>query len=103
MHIRSSDGLAAPSCAALQVFDLSRHKPAHVLETIWANFAEHEDEDAEKVGALRERLRVVAAGGDGTVAWILQVRATLGRSAHAALQLVGPMTGCASSEVEGQG
>ena len=52
----------------LQVFDLAEYRPDEVLEKVWANF--ENDEDAQ---AYRDRLRLVAAGGDGTVAWVLQV------------------------------
>jgi diacylglycerol kinase family enzyme len=79
----------------VQVFDLSKHKPNEVLETMWRNFDEHDAAEREQRGKagkgaqdssqdegdmttaakMRGRLRVVAAGGDGTVAWVLQVRA----------------------------
>ena len=58
-----------------QVFDLGKHRPDQVLEAIWKNFGEHESRDPARVKALRERLRIVVAGGDGTVGWTLQVRA----------------------------
>jgi hypothetical protein len=57
----------------LQVFDLGENRPDQVLKAIWKNFDKKEDSDG-RVRALRERLRVVVAGGDGTVGWTLQVR-----------------------------
>lgn len=58
----------------VQVFDLGKHEPEHVLGTIYRNFSDHESADPDKVAQARARLRVIAAGGDGTVAWVLQVR-----------------------------
>ena len=56
----------------MQVFDLGDHRPDEVLEQVWENF--DKEDDSQK---YRDRLRLVAAGGDGTVAWILQVRFAL--------------------------
>lgn len=53
------------------MFDLGKFKPDKVLETMWANFATATTPEAASV---QKRLRIVAAGGDGTVAWILQAR-----------------------------
>jgi hypothetical protein len=54
-----------------QVFDLSKHKPDKVLKKIWENFDAAGGAEAEH---LRSHLRIITAGGDGTVAWVLQVR-----------------------------
>ena len=55
----------------MQVFDLGQFRPDQVLEKVWANF--EKDGDAAAL-AYRGRMRIIAAGGDGTVAWVLQVR-----------------------------
>lgn len=54
----------------LQVFELGKYKPDAVLEKMWDNFAADGSEDALR---MQRRLRIIAAGGDGTVAWVLQV------------------------------
>ena len=51
------------------MFDLSKHKPRKVLSGMWANF-----DAAEAAGDLaariyQSRLRILVAGGDGTIAW----------------------------------
>jgi diacylglycerol kinase family enzyme len=56
----------------VQVLDLGNTPPNEVLETIWKNFGEQAAVNREAY-QLRERLRLIVAGGDGTVAWVLQV------------------------------
>ena len=56
----------------VQVFELEKHRPDKVLKQLWANFDELGSTDAQH---LRSNLRILTAGGDGTVAWVLQVRA----------------------------
>jgi hypothetical protein len=56
----------------VQVLDLGETPPDKALEKIWENFdaqAAHNPSSYQ----VRERLRLIAAGGDGTVAWVLQV------------------------------
>ncbi len=63
---------------AAQVFDVSRHRPADVLAALAANLkAAVAAGDAEAAHAARG-LRLVAAGGDGTVVWVLAAAAAAG-------------------------
>lgn len=60
-----------------QVFELADHSPEHVLKAVWKNLQERVSRGDGAAIALRDRLVVLAAGGDGTVAWVLKTLSDL--------------------------
>ena len=56
-----------------QVFDLQDEecRPAKVLRKLWDNLDAAIAAGDGKSAYFKQNLRVIAAGGDGTVAWIL--------------------------------
>jgi hypothetical protein len=62
--------LTAPATAPPQVFDVSENPPHRVLPQLWANL-KRQAGDALAQHTL-SRVRILAAGGDGTVAWIMK-------------------------------
>jgi len=54
-----------------QVFDISEHRPDAVLEKMWSNFQDAEKSGDKDAAYYRQRLRIIVAGGDGTIAWVL--------------------------------
>lgn len=61
-----------------QVYDLHDCRPADVLRCIWENLADAEESGDSRAAYFRSSLRILAAGGDGTVAWLLGTIADLG-------------------------
>lgn len=59
--------------APAQVYDLSANNPKHVLRVLWRNIAEQEAAGNAAAAHVRERLRILVCGGDGTVAWLFKV------------------------------
>ena len=55
------------------MFDLQDEecRPARVLRRVWDNLEAAEGAGDRKAAYFKRNLRVIAAGGDGTVAWIL--------------------------------
>lgn len=71
-----------PKCRALgrwwvQVYDLQDHRPGKVLRRIFDNLAQAEAAGDARASYFRRHLRILAAGGDGTVAWLLGTIADL--------------------------
>ncbi len=55
----------------MQVFDLSSNKPRDVLLKMWANFEAAEAAGDIEARIYQSRLRILVAGGDGTIAWLV--------------------------------
>ncbi|EFN52167.1 hypothetical protein CHLNCDRAFT_139349 [Chlorella variabilis] len=66
------------SLGQAQVFDLAESRPGPVLRAIWDNLLAREDQGDVLAGHIRRNLRILAAGGDGTVTWILKTVRELG-------------------------
>lgn len=72
---RAGAALAAALRRALgadQVFDLAEHDPAVVLKRVYENLTALASAGDYASIAVRSRLVLLAAGGDGTVAWVLK-------------------------------
>ncbi|KAL5581896.1 hypothetical protein UlMin_014338 [Ulmus minor] len=56
-----------------QVFDLGEEAPDKVLHKIYVNFEKLKVEGDEIGNNIKEKLRLIVAGGDGTAGWLLGV------------------------------
>ncbi len=56
----------------MQVFVLPQHKPAEVLHRLYLNLTAAIKGGDKQAESVLNNLRLVAAGGDGTISWVLQ-------------------------------
>ncbi|KAH1248035.1 Diacylglycerol kinase 5 [Glycine max] len=56
-----------------QVFDLGEHAPDKVLRTVYANLEGLNVRGYQFADKIKERLKLIVAGGDGTAGWLLGV------------------------------
>eukprot|EP00775_Hariotina_reticulata_P012946 gene12946-13074_t len=76
-----------------QVFDLGQCRPDKVLAQIWQNLDDQERQGNPRAALVRSRLRILACGGDGTVAWIMKVVKQLNLQPEPALAIMPLGTG----------
>lgn len=60
------------------MFDVTETRPREVLETFWLNLKRAESDGDVDAVYIRQNLRILVAGGDGTVTWVLGCIAELG-------------------------
>ena len=81
-----SGGKVGPSLATVlfrslgqsQVFDVTEHHPRAVLSALFKNLTEAEAKGDTEATHIRQTLRIIVAGGDGTVTWVLGTILELG-------------------------
>eukprot|EP00201_Polytomella_parva_P019485 CAMPEP_0175042170 /NCGR_PEP_ID=MMETSP0052_2-20121109/2387_1 /TAXON_ID=51329 ORGANISM="Polytomella parva, Strain SAG 63-3" /NCGR_SAMPLE_ID=MMETSP0052_2 /ASSEMBLY_ACC=CAM_ASM_000194 /LENGTH=427 /DNA_ID=CAMNT_0016304897 /DNA_START=57 /DNA_END=1336 /DNA_ORIENTATION=+ len=63
-----------------QVFDIGTFRPNVVLRQLYQNLNEAEASGDKRASWIRNNLRVLVAGGDGTIVWVLATIKNLGLS-----------------------
>lgn len=86
-----------------QVFDVHLFSPALVLEQMWSRMEEAIETGDPAAEHTQQRLRIVVAGGDGTVAWVLGAIQQLRIEPHPRVAIIPLGTGNDLSRVFGWG
>ena len=72
---------------------MTSHQPAKVLGTLWANLTSAEASGDVEAAYIRNNLRILVAGGDGTVTWVLGAIMELGLEPRPAVAVMPLGTG----------
>ena len=74
-------------------FDVTEHRPLNVLSALWKNLTTAEAKGDPEAAYIRKNLRILVAGGDGTVTWVLGAILELGMDPSPAIAVMPLGTG----------
>lgn len=74
-------------------FDVTEHRPHAVLSALWSNLTAAEEGGDPEAAYIRQNLRILVAGGDGTVTWVLGTILELGLEPRPAVAVMPLGTG----------